>query len=106
AESLVISDRVVFTGFRIDTANILQQLDVSVLSSLTEGLSNALLESMAAGLPVVATRVGGNPEIVADGITGLLVPPKDPLRLSEAICNLLANPELRARMGASGKERI
>src|SRR6185436_3742556 len=103
ASQLGIADRVIFAGFRTDIAQILPQLTISVLSSLTEGLSNTILESMAAGVPVVATRVGGNCEIVADGVSGLLVPVSDPPSLSEAICRLLANPQLGVRMGASGK---
>jgi glycosyltransferase involved in cell wall biosynthesis len=106
ASQLGIADRVIFAGFRTDIAQILPQLTISVLSSLTEGLSNTILESMAAGVPVVATRVGGNCEIVADGVTGLLVPASDPSALSEAICRLLSNPQLGVRMGAAGKERI
>ena len=100
-----IGNRVIFTGFRSDTAQILPQLTMSVLSSLTEGLSNTLLESMGAGVPVVATRVGGNSEIVAEGITGLLVPPRDPVSLKDAICRLLADPILAARMGQAGRQR-
>jgi len=100
-----IANHVIFTGFRSDTAQILPQLTMSVLSSLTEGLSNTLLESMGAGVPVVATRVGGNTEIVAEGITGLLVPPRDPVSLKEAICRLLADPILAARMGQAGRQR-
>jgi L-malate glycosyltransferase len=101
-----ILDRVIFTGFRTDTAQILPQLTVSVLSSLTEGLSNTLLESMSAGLPVVATRVGGNPEIIADGVTGILVPARNPEALSEAIGRLLSDSNLARQMGAAGRERI
>src|SRR5262249_15869417 len=89
ARQLAIGDRVIFFGFRTDKAQIVPQFTVSVVSSLTEGLSNTLLESMAAGVPVVATRVGGNAEIVSEGITGLLVPPRNPAALSEAICRLL-----------------
>jgi len=105
-EQLGVANRVVFTGFRTDIAQILPQLTLSVLASLTEGFSNTLLESMAAGVPVVATRVGGNPEIVADGTTGILVPPRNPEALKEAICRLLSNPQLAQSMGSSGKERI
>ena len=106
AQRSSIADHVIFTGFRSDTAQILPQLTMSVLSSLTEGLSNTLLESLGAGVPVVATRVGGNTEIVAEGITGFLVPPRDPLSLKQAICRLLANPVLAARMGQAGRQRI
>ncbi len=106
AARLGIADRVVFTGFRMDTAQILPQLTISVLSSLTEGLSNTLLESMAAGVPAIATRVGGNAEIVADGETGIMVPPHNPPALKEAICRLLSNPALARQMGESGRERI
>ena len=73
-----IADRVAFAGFRMDVPRILSETTVSVLPTLSEGLSNTLLESMAAGVPVVATRVGGNPEIVRHGETGFLVPPRDP----------------------------
>jgi glycosyltransferase involved in cell wall biosynthesis len=103
---LGIQDRVVFTGFRTDMAQILPQLSVSVLASLSEGLSNTLLESMASGVPVVATRVGGNSEIVTDGTTGLLVPSRSPEALKEAICRLLSDARLVIRMGSSAKERI
>ena len=106
AQRSSIADRVIFTGFRSDTAQILPQLTMSVLSSLTEGLSNTLLESMGAGVPVVATRVGGNTEIVAEGITGLLVPPRDPVSLKQAICRVLEDPVLAARMGNAGRQRI
>jgi glycosyltransferase involved in cell wall biosynthesis len=106
AQRSSIADRVIFTGFRSDTAQILPQLTMSVLSSLTEGLSNTLLESMGAGVPVVATRVGGNTEIVAEGITGFLVPPRDPVCLKQAICRVLEDPVLAARMGSAGRQRI
>ena len=66
----------------------------------------AVLEAMAAGLPVVATAVGGTPEVVVDGVTGLLVPPRDPHALAEAILRLLRDPDLRKRMGGAGRERV
>jgi glycosyltransferase involved in cell wall biosynthesis len=71
---LGLADKVVFTGFRTDVPRLLADANLSVLPSLSEGLSNALLESMAAGTPVIAARVGGNPEVVEDGVPGLLVP--------------------------------
>jgi glycosyltransferase involved in cell wall biosynthesis len=103
---LGMQDRVIFTGFRLDVQKILSSLAVSVLPSLKEGLSNALLESMAAGLPVVATDVGGNPEVVIDGETGLLVPAKNPSALAEAICRVLLTPGLRQSFGQAGRRRV
>lgn len=106
ARELGLSDTVVFTGTRRDVPGILALLDVFVMSSLWEGLPIALLEAMAAGLPVVATSVGGTPEVVVDGVTGLLVPPRDPDALAEAILTLLRDPGLRQRMGQAGRERV
>jgi len=103
---LGIADRVVFTGMRLDTPQLLSDIAVSVLPSLSEGLSNALLESMAAGVPVVATRVGGNPEVVDEGRTGLLVPPQDPSALAQAICRLLEDHELASRFSLAGQRRV
>ena len=85
---------------------ILSGVSVSVVPSLSEGLSNVLLESLAAGVPVVATRVGGNPEAVEDGVTGLLVPPRDAPALAGAICTVLENPDLAARFGLAGRLRV
>lgn len=103
---LGLQDRVIFTGFRLDVPNILSSLAVSVLPSLNEGLSNSLLESMAAAVPVVATNVGGNPEVVVDGETGLLVPPRNPAALAEAICRVLRTPGLRNKLGQAGRRRV
>ena len=103
---LGIGGRVVFTGFRLDVPELLSEVAISVLPSLSEALPNVVLESMAAGVPVVATRVGGNPEVVEEGVTGLLVPPQDPAALAKAICRLLENPELASRYGRAGKQRI
>jgi glycosyltransferase involved in cell wall biosynthesis len=99
-------DRAIFTGFRLDVPEILKEISVSVLPSLSEGLSNTLIESMAAGVPVIATRVGGNPEIVEDGVTGLLAPPRDVGALAHAITMLLQNPERAEIMGKAGRDRI
>jgi L-malate glycosyltransferase len=106
ADRLGVGARIRFTGLRSDVPDILAEVAVSVLPSLSEGLSNVLLESMAAGVPVVATTVGGNPEAVEDGVTGLLVPPRDPGALAQAICRFLDSPELASRFGQAGRERV
>jgi glycosyltransferase involved in cell wall biosynthesis len=86
---------------------IVSSLAVSVLPSVSgEGLSNSLLESMAAALPVVATNIGGNPEVVVDGETGLLVPPRKPAALAEAICRVLLTPGMRHSFGQAGRRRV
>lgn len=105
-DRLGIRDRVAFVGCRDDAAELLGQLDVVALPSWTEGLPLVLLEAMARRRAVVATPVGGTPELVADGETGLLVPPRNPGALAEAIRNLLADPDLRARMGEAGYRRV
>jgi glycosyltransferase involved in cell wall biosynthesis len=105
ARTLGLARRVIFTGFRLDMESLLAELDVSVLPSLSEGLSNVLLESMAAGIPVVATRVGGNPEVVADGVTGFLVPTRDSGALVDAVARLLENRALAAAFGEAGRKR-
>jgi glycosyltransferase involved in cell wall biosynthesis len=91
-----------------ETANVIplfKSLDIYACPSETEGFSNVLLEAMAARLPVIATRVGGNPEAVVDGETGILIPPRDPDRLALALETLITNAEMRHRMGASGRQR-
>jgi glycosyltransferase involved in cell wall biosynthesis len=93
-------------GERDDVAEQLARADVFVLSSRSEGLPMAILEAMAAGLPVVATAVGGIPELVADGETGLLVPPGDADALAEALRRLVADPELRRRLGDAARTRV
>jgi len=103
---LGLQDRVIFTGFRLDVPNILSSLAVSVLPSLNEGLSNSLLESMAAAVPVVATNVGGNPEVVTDGEAGFLVPPRNAAALADAICRVLCTPNLRNTLGQAGRQRV
>jgi glycosyltransferase involved in cell wall biosynthesis len=103
---LGLQDHVIFTGFRLDVPRILSSLTLSVLPSLNEGLSNSLLESMGAGVPVVATMVGGNPEVVLDGETGLLVPPRNPAALADAICRVVRTPGLRNALGQAGRQRV
>jgi glycosyltransferase involved in cell wall biosynthesis len=92
-------------GERADVPQLLAAADVFVLSSASEGLPLSIEEAMAAGLPVVASAVGGVPEIVVDGETGFLVPPGDSERLAEALRLLLADPGLRRRMGAAARAR-
>lgn len=103
---LGIADRVHFLGDRRDIPDLLQIMDVFVQSSASEGMSNALLEAMAAGRPVVATRVGGTPEVVTDGETGSLVPAAQPLRLASAIASLLSEPERARRMSEAARKRV
>lgn len=106
AQKLGIQGKVVFTGFREDIARFYPLMDVSVLTSLSEGLSITLLESMSHGLPVVATRVGGNPELVRDGETGLLVPARDPESFAAAVIRVLQSPKLRLTMGRAGRDLV
>jgi glycosyltransferase involved in cell wall biosynthesis len=103
AGKLGIADRVVFTGARQDVPRLLAMLDVVVLPSHAEGMSNALLEAMAMGRPVVATAVGGNPDVVRDHVTGLLVPPRDPQALAAGVAEMLADPGTAADLGAAAR---
>ncbi|RXG94516.1 glycosyltransferase [Bradyrhizobium zhanjiangense] len=105
AANLNINDNVLFLGSRSDVPDLLCGADVSVLSSHEEGFSNAVLESMAAGLPVIATDVGGNPEANINGETGFIVPPRDPEAMSEAILLLSADEALRGSMGTRAADR-
>jgi glycosyltransferase involved in cell wall biosynthesis len=105
AEALGVASHCVFLGARHDVADLVAILDVVVLPSRSEGLPFALLEAMVLARPVVATRVGGNPEVVEDGRTGLLVPPENPAALSEAVRFLLDHPAEAAAMGRRGRER-
>lgn len=106
ARRLGIADRVVFTGVRTDVGAFLDRAEISVLPSLSEGLSNSILESMAAGLPVVATRVGGTPELIAHRHNGLLVPPQDASALADAICAVLGNRFLARRLGEQARRHV
>ncbi|HWL33698.1 MAG TPA: glycosyltransferase family 4 protein [Gaiellaceae bacterium] len=103
---LGLEQAVVLAGDRSDVADLLTRADVFALSSTSEGLPLSILEAMAAALPVVASSVGGVPEAVEDGETGLLVPPRDPVRLAAALERLLVEPALRRRLGANGRERV
>jgi glycosyltransferase involved in cell wall biosynthesis len=103
---LGLGQRIVFTGFRSDVRDLLAEAAISVLPSLSEGTSNTLLESMAAGIPVVATRVGGNPEVIEDGVSGMLVPPRDSAALAAAVGRLLEDEDLALRLGQAGLRRV
>ncbi len=106
AARLGIGHRVHFTGRRSDVPAVLKSTTVSVMPSLDEALSNVVLESMAAGTPTVATRVGGTPEAVTDGVTGLLVPPGDIPAMAEATCHILRHPGLATALGQAARRRI
>jgi sugar transferase (PEP-CTERM/EpsH1 system associated) len=105
AEKLGLQGQVSFLGQVKDVPALLGRAGLFVLSSITEGISLALLEAMACGLPVVATRVGGNAEVVADGETGRLVPPAQAKELAAAIAELLSDPAAARRMGEAGRRR-
>ena len=93
-----------FVGRRPDIPEILASCDIAVLPSRAEGLQNAVLEYMAAGLPVIVSRVGGNAELVQDGVTGMLVPSEDSAALSAALLKLLSEPALARRLAQAGHE--
>ncbi len=101
-----LQGRFVLAGFRPDLERLLPACDLAVSSSHTEGLPVVVLEEMAAGLPVVATAVGGTPEVLEEGVTGLLVPPADPAALARAVAELLASPESARAMGLAGRRRV
>ncbi len=103
---LEIAGHVHFLGDRTDVPALLVALDLFVMPSRWEGLSVGILEAMAAGLPVVATAVGGSPELVIDGEAGRLVPPQDAAVLAQAIRQILINPVLARQMGAAGRQRV
>ena len=105
-QTLQLSNSVQFVGIRHDIPQLMQLCKVYVNTSLFEGMSNTILEAMASGRPVVATRVGGNPELVVDRVTGYLVESKDDLQLSECLKTLLLNSTLARNMGEAGQKRV
>ncbi|WP_442511950.1 glycosyltransferase [Novipirellula sp. SH528] len=104
--SLQLGDRVRFYGNRADIPDLLATASMFILPSITEGISLTLLEAMATGLPVVACHVGGNPEVVVDGQTGILVPPRDPAAIANAMQRLDADAVLSRQFGHEGRARV
>lgn len=106
ADALGMRGEEVFVGETPDTASFLATVDVSILTSLKEGCSNAILESMAAGKPVVVTDVGGNPELVEDGVNGFVVPSGDAEAIARRVVELLSDDDLRVVMGEAGRRTV
>jgi glycosyltransferase involved in cell wall biosynthesis len=105
AEALGVRDAVLFLGLRTDVADVLATLDVAVSSSRFEGTPLAIMEYMAAGKPIVATRVGGVPDLIEEGKSGVLVPPGDPSALADGIARVLRDPEYARNLAATARAR-
>ena len=105
-KTLALERHVMLTGFRPDAIGLMKSMDLVAMSSVTEGLGSAVLEAMACGRAIVSTRAGGLPEVVADGETGLLVPPHDEPALAAALVTLLRDAARRNAMGAAGRARV
>jgi glycosyltransferase involved in cell wall biosynthesis len=105
-DSTGMKDKVIFTGFREDIPELLASFDLFVLPSRSEGFGRVNLEAMAMGKPVISTNVGGIPEVVIDGVTGILVPPGNSNVISRAIVKLLDDPHMREIMGREGRKRV
>jgi glycosyltransferase involved in cell wall biosynthesis len=101
-----LEKHVLLPGFRTDVLGCLKTVDIFAMSSVSEGLGTSLLDAMACARPIVATRVGGIPELVDDGVNGLLVPPRDERSLAAALVRLLSDSALRQRMGEAGSARV
>ncbi len=99
-----LKGKIIFAGFRSDVQALMGHFSVFCLTSTSEGTPNVVLEAMAAGLPVVATRVGGIPDVVQEGVTGFLVDPGDVAGMARAILTLLRDPSLAERMGMAGRQ--
>jgi glycosyltransferase involved in cell wall biosynthesis len=106
ARDLGIHERVIFTGFRRDVPAVFRAATVDVQPSRTEGLSNSVLEAMASGTAVVATPVGGTPEVMTHDVTGWMVPVENPPALADAICRLIADPDRRRRLGQAARAQV
>lgn len=106
ADQLGMRERVHLLGHRDDVAELIRAMDIFVLPSTSEGMSNTMLEAMAAGVAVIASNVGGNPELVRDGIDGLLFESGDVAGLSDQLKSLIADPARRSALASAGRERI
>jgi N-acetyl-alpha-D-glucosaminyl L-malate synthase BshA len=105
-DHLNLSKNVKLTGFRSDVPNLMRCSDIGVLSSETESAPLTLLEGMSSGLPMVATNVGGIPEIIQDGVNGIIVPAKNPEAIASQLINLIKEPGLRTKLGTKARETI
>ena len=106
AAGLHLGSRLEFLGYRADVVDLLPGIDVLVNTSIIEGISLTILEAMAACVPVIATAVGGTPEVVVDGVTGLLVASRSPTAVAAALEPLLQSPDRREQMGRAGRARV
>ncbi|HHT9110000.1 MAG TPA: glycosyltransferase family 4 protein [Candidatus Brocadiaceae bacterium] len=106
AQKLGLNKSLIFTGFRKDVVNFLAAIDIFAFPSHLEGLGTSLLDAMAMRKPIVSTTAGGIPEVVENGVHGILVPPKDPESFADAITRLIENPEVRLRYGITGRELV
>lgn len=101
-----LNQNIKFLGFRQDIAALIATFDIFALSSTSEGMSLTLLEAMAAKKPIVATDVGGNPEVVKNNVTGIIVPPKEPKKMADALSTLLSDAEKSKKFGMNGYYRV
>ncbi len=106
AADLRVTDRVIFAGFRTDVRDLLAAGDIMVVSSTCEGCSVAILEAMACARPVVATRVGGTPEIIEDGMNGVIIEPRRPDEIARAVMQLADAPDRRNRLGRTAEQHV
>jgi len=106
SEDMGLGDIVKFLGFRTDLEDVLALADIMVHPSHMEGVPLAVLSGMAAGLPIVATRVGGLPEVIRDGATGILIPPREPSRIADAVLSLIEDPALCLKLGRAAQQFI
>jgi len=105
-QTLRLESHIVLTGERNDIKTLLSRMDVFVLSSLNEGISITLLEAMSSGLPVVATSVGGNTEVLENGLCGILVPPRDPEKMAQGILTIISDQGKARSLGKAAKKRV
>lgn len=106
AERLGVADRIIFTGFRTDVPSLIRGMDCFVMCSVLEGLCTSLIDALALGCPAVGSAVGGIPEVLVDGETGLTVPPRDPDALAAAVSRVLSEPDLRAGLIERGRRHM